>query len=117
MTWNYRVVKMKGAGLLSEDFYDIREVYYNEDGSVKAWSQEGADPSGDDLLELAQCMARIMRAITEPVLVEARDTVTNKLTLVEVPDGDTNDTGAEREQCLPERDAPVEERRDTGGES
>jgi hypothetical protein len=35
MSWNYRVVKFEGA--FDEPYYEIKEVYYNRDNSLKGF--------------------------------------------------------------------------------
>ena len=50
MTWNYRIMKRKN----SEGDYDfgIYEVYYDDNGKVKGWTEDSMTPvcsSSDDL--------------------------------------------------------------------
>jgi len=35
MSWNYRVVKFDGA--FDEPYYEVKEVYYNRDGSLMGY--------------------------------------------------------------------------------
>ena len=38
MTWNYRVVKFNGGeGEFDEPYYEIKEVYYDQDGSLAGY--------------------------------------------------------------------------------
>lgn len=62
MTWNYRVVKE------TDGTYRIREVYYDDDGSIKAWTAEDASPLGETEDEIRADVERISQALSRPVL-------------------------------------------------
>lgn len=57
MTWNYRVMKRKNSG--GEFEFGIYEVYYDENGKVKGWTEDSMTPvcsSSDDLKYEMQVM-------------------------------------------------------------
>ncbi len=74
MTWNYRVTRRKvrttvDVGETVEEYlFELREVYYNEDGSVQSWTEEPVHAVGDTWMELADTLAIMGRAIGIPVL-------------------------------------------------
>ena len=49
MGWNHRVMKHKDGG---DDFFQIHEVYYKEDGEVDGYTLKGASAGGNTLDEL-----------------------------------------------------------------
>lgn len=69
MTWRYRVTRgtthhFDGS---TEDFYAIREVYTDSDGSL-SWTVDAMAPTGDSLQELRADFELMQRAFDEPVL-------------------------------------------------
>ena len=64
MSWNHRVVKDRHG------YHTIREVYYNADGTVDHWTIDPMHPFGATIPELEAELARFVRAVREPVLVE-----------------------------------------------
>jgi hypothetical protein len=65
MSWNYRVTKLTIQG---EECYEIREVHYNEDGSVKSWTEEPAKPFGNSKEELKEVLNKMQKAFDLPLL-------------------------------------------------
>ena len=65
MTWNYRVFRE------AKDAYVIREVYYEEDGSIFACTQDAVKPFGETVEELAQDIKYFKQALKLPVLTMA----------------------------------------------
>ena len=61
MSWNYRVMRRY-------DDLGIYEVYYNEDGSVKGFSENPVSPRGGSISELKLDMERYMEALSKPIL-------------------------------------------------
>ena len=49
MNWNYRVIKYDDA---DEVFFQIHEVYYNEDNEIEAYTEEPMVPFGETQEEL-----------------------------------------------------------------
>lgn len=70
MSWNYRFVRRQSPNPdgTMEEIFDVREVYYNADGSIQAWSSEPAHASGETKLELADDLSMMFAAIQKPVL-------------------------------------------------
>lgn len=65
MSWNYRIFKKKLAG---HDVYEMHEVYYNSDGSIKGWTENSIIPTGETPEELKQDFSRQLLAFESPVL-------------------------------------------------
>ncbi len=65
MEWNYRVFREKDGD------YTIREVYYDEKGSILACTENAVEPTGESLKELAQDLEWFREALTLPVLTLA----------------------------------------------
>jgi hypothetical protein len=70
MTWNYRVFREEHG------VHVIREVYYNEDGSIATCTENAVEPMGDSFDELAADLLHFQRALSLPVL-----------TLADIPEG------------------------------
>lgn len=67
MSWNHRVVvENKGT---EEEWWSIREVYYNDNGDICAMTEDGAGPIGDGLEELTWDMLHMMNALYKDVIV------------------------------------------------
>ena len=71
--WNYRVVKSQreredGPATCTE--YTIREVYYNDDETIYAMSQEGMSAYGETLEEVKENATTMLEAFKAPVLNE-----------------------------------------------
>lgn len=65
MTWNHRVVHN------SDGTYTINEVYYNDDGSVWAWTAP-VEVIGESLDEVRQTLQQMQECLMAPVL-ESKD--------------------------------------------
>lgn len=66
--WNYRVVCRAED---DEFVYEIREVYYNEDGSIEGWTERGSTPAGNTIEELRSDLAKMVgAAFNKPALQE-----------------------------------------------
>ena len=65
MSWNYRLCQytVDGATL-----FGIREVYYNDDGTIKGTTRASAD-DWERPNDVRSTLERMQRAIEEPMLV------------------------------------------------
>ncbi len=64
--WNYRVVKERYN---DEDWYTIREVYYDDDGKIRGYTDEIAP--GGETVEVLRATLKLMRSCTDkPILDE-----------------------------------------------
>lgn len=66
MSWNHRV--MRATDPDGTPHFTIHEVYYHEDGQIKAWTERPVSPCGDSLKELQGDLSRFERAFTRPIL-------------------------------------------------
>lgn len=73
MKYEYRMVrrvqKRSGTGeaRLHDTFYEIREVYYNDEGVPYNVNAEAIAPAGNTMDELRRDLAMMLRATYEPV--------------------------------------------------
>lgn len=65
MTWNYRVFEVKYH---NETYYELREVYYDEQGEVIGYTPEGTSPLSEDMIGLQQDMDHMLLALDKPIL-------------------------------------------------
>jgi len=65
MSWNYRVLKHVAEGA---EWYQIHEVYYNEDGSIKACTEEAAVCFGGSEEELKESFKLMEAAFDKPTI-------------------------------------------------
>lgn len=65
MSWNYRVVK-RGRG--ENVYFDIREVYYDNEGNVQTTAVDPGYPGGETIEELASDIEHMKAALLKPVL-------------------------------------------------
>jgi len=61
MVWNYRVVEHEGL-------FHIHELYYNDNGSICAISEDPMHPHGTSLEELKRDAEHFLLAFNKPVL-------------------------------------------------
>ena len=66
--WNYRIIKDNGT-------HDVREVHYDENGNITAWTTKPSILSWEEFDELKVSYKLIGSAFDKPVLV----VVDNKL--------------------------------------
>jgi|TARA_R110000824_G_scaffold73073_1_gene186249 hypothetical protein len=65
MSWNYRVLKHVTEG---QEGYQIHEVYYYEDGSIKACTEEAVVCFGDSEEELKESFKLMEAAFDKPAI-------------------------------------------------
>jgi len=63
--WNYRVVNVE-EDPKEEPFYEICEVFYDENDDPAGWCKSNA--CGEDMFVLAECMKLMAKALTQPTL-------------------------------------------------
>ena len=106
MSWNYRVIMEPAAegNIFGEDSYTIREVFYDDDGEIEFWSDDGCAPYGNTFQEVADDFDLMAAAFELPVLkiVKDKDGL-EKLVEIEVeyeyPDeSDDSEEGEEEEE-------------------
>jgi hypothetical protein len=69
MTWNYRVFEEKHEQPEPWSSFDIREVYYNEDGEIWAYS-DTVSPFGESSEELKEDISMYLEAFKKPALTK-----------------------------------------------
>lgn len=63
MTWNYRVIHREDWG------YGLYEVYYDDDGTIKFWTESSVDGNHyDTITELRTGLERMLEALDKDVL-------------------------------------------------
>ena len=70
MTWNYRIMKRK-CKETGEIYYALNEVYYNDDGSLMAYSERD-DVIGDNPKEIIHVLEMMLIDANKdaPILTE-----------------------------------------------
>lgn len=81
--WNHRVIR-KSHDDFEELSYQIHEVYYEDDGSIMAWTESAMQPLGETPEELREDIRFFLKAFQKPILEEQE--VEGKPTLVAVED-------------------------------
>lgn len=66
MSWNHRV--MRHIEENGDEWFGIHEVFYEDNGSIKNWTVDAMDPHGESPFELGTDLARMMAALTKPIL-------------------------------------------------
>lgn len=62
MTWSYRAIKKQ---YLDEEYYEIHEVYYNQDGDIWGMTENPIAPIGQTLDELINELQMIITDIKQ----------------------------------------------------
>ena len=65
MRWNYRIVR---KAFKEHVAYQVHEVYYNPDGTIKGWTENPINPAGETPEELKQDFSRQLLAFESPIL-------------------------------------------------
>lgn len=71
--WNYRVVRqtiphLGKGGEETEDLFEIKEVFYEDDGSIRSYTIDGMNPSGETKRELRRDLELMLEALEKPTL-------------------------------------------------
>jgi hypothetical protein len=69
-TWNYRLIEFDQSSP-EERWIEIREVYYDDEGVVTAYSESAAPVAGNDPDELRAVHAMLAEAFEEPIMRES----------------------------------------------
>lgn len=69
--WNYRVI-VDDINIFGEKNYQIKEVYYNDDNTINAISQNGISPYGNTKEELENDINLMLKALNLPILEESK---------------------------------------------
>ena len=72
MSWNYRVTKRLDAAW-GEEWYEIREVYYGDDGEVQGWTARAASVSEASLEDMKVSLQRMLESLDKPVIEIGED--------------------------------------------
>lgn len=70
MTWNHRVIKRVYDH--GEIYYNIHEVYYDDDGNIVSWTVDPTAPTGEDSEILRAELERYILALSKPILIEIK---------------------------------------------
>lgn len=69
MSWNYRVIAVDNADF-DEEYFEIYEVYYNDNGDeIVSISESSMAPFGDSLAELQEDFSKMELAFNKPLLI------------------------------------------------
>ena len=71
MRWNHRAMRTVHDN--GEVAYSIREVFYDDDGTIEGWTAEPMDPHGETLDELRADLVRMLACLGKPVMDEAEE--------------------------------------------
>jgi len=66
MNWNYRIMKHKNSD--SEFEYGVYEVYYNENGEVKGYTENSMTPTVDSPEGLKKELEIMLKAFDQEIL-------------------------------------------------
>lgn len=69
MHWNHRVM-IRHYEHTDETTLGIREVFYEDDGSIAWWTVDDIAPQGDHLQELRSELEQMLECLSRPLLDE-----------------------------------------------
>ena len=67
MSWNYRVIKTKDG---EDNFYQIHEVYYSEDGKINGYTSKGATVGGSNIAEVKWVLMEMLSCLERDIIME-----------------------------------------------
>ena len=65
--WNHRVIKQVIHGV---DFFSVHEVFYNDDDSIRFYTEDPINISGDSVLGLKKYTQWILTCLDKDVLIK-----------------------------------------------
>lgn len=67
--WNHRVVKKYYP---QDDYteFSVREVFYNDDGSINGYTENPARVSGESMESLRQYLEWCLKSLDQPILID-----------------------------------------------
>ena len=70
--WNNRIIHHHDAKRSEHfcDWYEIHEVFYNDDDKIENWTEDGVGPFGNTLEELRSSYDMMAESFDLPVLEE-----------------------------------------------
>jgi hypothetical protein len=71
--WNHRVIRRVDPDP-REEYCQIHEVYYEEDGSIRGWTENAVRPFGESRQDLVWEIEHYLIALKKPVLCLRRGT-------------------------------------------
>jgi len=66
--WNHRIVKETLSD--GTDWYSVREVIYNDDKSIYAYTEEPVDICGESIDDLREYCQWIIDCLDKPILID-----------------------------------------------
>jgi len=72
MSWNHRVIASRDAKT-KEFYFQIHEVYYDDDGKPKAHTAEPVSVGGNTLQDIRWTLNRMQEATKKPFLIYEDD--------------------------------------------
>jgi hypothetical protein len=66
--WNHRVVKQIGPD--GSEWYSIREVFYNDDDTIYAYTQKPVDIGGDTIEDIREYLNWCLNCLDTPILID-----------------------------------------------
>ena len=63
--WNHRVIRKTSR---DETWYEIHEVFYDDDGNPHSWTEGSVSPYGESVEELCRVLDWFKGATEKPVL-------------------------------------------------
>ena len=68
MSWNYRIIKSKDID--GSNYYQVHEVFYDEDGVANGCTENAITPVGNTVEELKRVFEMILNSFDKPVIEE-----------------------------------------------
>lgn len=68
MSWNYRIVKSKDYA--GDDYFQVHEVYYDDDGKANGCTENAITPGGNSVEELKSTFEMILESFEKEVIEE-----------------------------------------------
>lgn len=66
--WNYRIIEERNEA--GEVYYSVKEVYYDEDGSIFAWNIEATDVVFEYVEDYSELIKQLLEAKEKTILKE-----------------------------------------------
>lgn len=80
MHWNHRVFEK--TDYFGEKYFEIHEVYYNDDGTINGFTVNPIAPMGISVDDLKWALAHMIKCLDNPILRE------NDIECINYEDGD-----------------------------
>lgn len=70
MSWNHRIIKTKDG---EDDWYQIHEVYYDDNGEINGYTERGTIVSGNSVEDIKWTLEKMLDSLNKEIINQNKD--------------------------------------------